>query len=150
MDQVRPVLLAATLDHCLTVPAAMGSLAGTRSGKRSSFGVAWWRNRAVVSARRTPPGPADGVPHVGGVLRTPGAEHLEVDILLESLEQPLPAAQHERRGGDRELVYYSRRKTSDLVVGGPWPDDGSINGTEAASWMRSGHLTITSPTPMNA
>ena len=26
MDQVRPVLLAATLDHCLTVPAAMGIL----------------------------------------------------------------------------------------------------------------------------
>jgi hypothetical protein len=53
------------------------------------------------------PGPPDGVPHVGCVLRTPSAEHLEVDILLESLEQPLPAAQHERRGGDRELVYYS-------------------------------------------
>src|SRR4029453_11163168 len=47
------------------------------------------------------PGPPDGVPHVGCVLRTPSAEHLEVDILLESLEQPLPAAQHERRGGDR-------------------------------------------------
>ncbi len=31
MDEVRPDLLAATLDHCLTVPAAMGILAGTRS-----------------------------------------------------------------------------------------------------------------------
>jgi hypothetical protein len=35
MDEVRPDLLAATLDRCLTVPAAMGILAGTRSGKRS-------------------------------------------------------------------------------------------------------------------
>ena len=56
------------------------------------------------------PGPLDGVPHVGGVLRAPRTQYLEVEVLLESLEQPLPATQHERRGGDRELVYYSRRK----------------------------------------
>ena len=56
-------------------------------------------------------------PLEGGVLRTPSAEHLEVDILLESLEQPLPAAQNERRGGDRELVYYSRCETLADQVG---------------------------------
>ena len=52
----------------------------------------------------------DGVPHMGGVLRAPGAKHLEVEVLLESLEQPLPATQHERCGGDRELVDHTRRK----------------------------------------
>src|SRR5215207_1351928 len=62
------------------------------------------------------PGP-HGVPHVGGVLRTPSAKHLEVDILLESLEQPLPAAQHKRRGGDRELVDHARRETLADQVG---------------------------------
>jgi hypothetical protein len=41
MDEVRPDLLAATLDRCLTVPAAMGILAGTRSGKRSSSRMTW-------------------------------------------------------------------------------------------------------------
>ena len=52
----------------------------------------------------------DGVPHVGGVLRAPGAKHLEVEVLLESLEQPLPATQHQRCGGNRELVDHTRRK----------------------------------------
>jgi hypothetical protein len=28
------------------------------AAERSSFGVAWWRNRAVVTARRTPARPA--------------------------------------------------------------------------------------------
>ena len=38
------------------------------------------------------PGPPDDVPNVGGVLRTPSAKHLEVDVLLESFEQPFSAA----------------------------------------------------------
>ena len=74
------------------------------------------------------PGPPDGVPNVGGVLRTPGAEHLEVEVLLESLEQPLPATQHERRGGDRELVYYSRRETLADQVGATTEGDPAVAG----------------------
>src|SRR5829696_4939431 len=74
------------------------------------------------------PGPHDGVPHVGGVLRTPSAEHLEIEILLESLEQPLPAAQHERRDGDRELIYYSRRQTLTDQVGATIKGDPAVAG----------------------
>jgi hypothetical protein len=36
------------------------------------------------------PGPPGGVPHVGGVLRTPSAEHLEVDILLDPSNSRFP------------------------------------------------------------
>ena len=82
------------------------------------------------------PGALDGVPHVGGVLRTPSAKHLEVDILLESLEQPLPAAQHERRGGDRELVYYSRRETLADQVGATTEGDPAVAGELARLHQR--------------
>src|SRR5262245_9727404 len=54
---------------------------------------------------------------MGGVLRTPGAEHLEVEILLESLEQPLPATEDNRRGGDRKLVDHTRRQALANQVG---------------------------------
>jgi hypothetical protein len=64
--------------------------------------------------------------HNGGVLRTPSAEHLEVDILLESLEQPLPDAQHERRGGDRELIRYARRETLADQVGATTQGDPAV------------------------
>src|SRR5688572_25536150 len=74
------------------------------------------------------PGRLDGVPHVGGVLRTPSAEHLEVEVLLESVEQPLPATQHERCGGDRELVYYSRRETLADQVGATTEGDPTVAG----------------------
>src|SRR5262245_44801795 len=47
---------------------------------------------------------------MGGVSRTPGADHLEVEILLKSLEQPLPGTEDNRRGGDRELVDHTRRQ----------------------------------------
>ena len=61
---------------------------------------------AVVTAWRTSAalGPLDGVPHVGGVRRAPHAQHLEVEVLLEALEQPLAATQHHRRRRDGELV----------------------------------------------
>jgi hypothetical protein len=63
------------------------------------------------------PGALDGVPHMGGVLRTPAAEYLEVEILLESLEQPLPSPEDNRHGGDRELVDHTRRQALANQVG---------------------------------
>src|SRR5512133_1483194 len=102
----------------------------------SSFGVASWRNRGSSVRGVLMPGPPDGVPHVGGVLRTPGAEHLEVDILLESLEQPLPAAQHERRGGDRELVDHARHETLADQVGTTTEGDPAVTGELARLQQR--------------
>jgi hypothetical protein len=74
------------------------------------------------------PGPLDGVPHVGGVLRAPGAKHLKVEVLLESLEQPLPATQHKRCGGDRELVDHARRETLADQVGATTEGDPTVAG----------------------
>src|SRR5687767_15700997 len=82
------------------------------------------------------PSALDGVPHVGGVLRAPGAKHLEVEVLLESLEQPLPAAQHKRRGGDRELVYYSRRETLADQIGATTKGDPAVAGELARLHQR--------------
>ena len=72
------------------------------------------------------PGPPNGVPHVRGVLRAPGAKHLEVDVLLESLEQPLPATQHERCGGDRD---HARREALADEVGTATEGDPAATGT---------------------
>src|SRR4029453_17202247 len=81
-------------------------------------------------------GPPDGVPNVGGVLRTPSAEHLEVDILLEYLEQPLPAPQHGRRGGDRGLASSSRRETLADQVGATTEGDPAVAGELARLQQR--------------
>src|SRR4029453_12299104 len=81
-------------------------------------------------------GPPDGVPNVGGVLRTPSAAPLGVDILREPPAQPLPAAQHERRGGDRELVYYSRRETLADQVGATTEGDPAVAGELARLHQR--------------
>jgi hypothetical protein len=103
----------------------------------SSFSVASWHNRAAVSAGVLLSGRPDGVPHVGGVLRTPSATHVEVEVLLESLEQPLPATQHDRRGGDRELVYHSCRKTLADQVGATTEGDPAV-ATELARLQQRG------------
>src|SRR5215203_6826632 len=82
------------------------------------------------------PGALDGVPHVGGVLRAPGAKHLEVKVLLESLEQPLPATQHERCGGDRELVDHARREALADQVGTATEGDPGVAGELACLQQR--------------
>jgi len=82
------------------------------------------------------PGAPDGVPHVSGVLRTPSAKHLEVEVLLESLEQPLPATQHERWGGDRELVDHARRKALADQVGTTTEGDPAVAGELACQQQR--------------
>src|SRR3954453_9906058 len=106
------------------------------SGRGSSFGVASWRTGRSSVRGVLLPGPPDGVPHVGGVLRTPSAQHLELDILLESLEQPLPFAQHKRRSGDRELVYSSRRETLADQVGATTEGDPAVAGELARLHQR--------------
>src|SRR5829696_1741869 len=82
------------------------------------------------------PGTLDGVPHVGGVLRAPGAKHLEVEVLLESLEQALPATQHERCGGDRELVDHARREALADQVGTFTEGDPAVAGEFACFQQR--------------
>jgi len=74
------------------------------------------------------PGAFDGVLHVGGVLRVPGSEYLEVQVVCESLEQALLGTQHERRRGDRELVD-QRAARSMFGIPETWDGIGRTAGT---------------------
>src|SRR5215207_2300932 len=118
--------------HCSSARVVRMAIAtsGTTTPKpRSSFwSPSWRRPRRSSLHGGLLPGALDGVPHVGGVLRAPGAKHLEVEVLLESLEQPLPAAQHKRRGGDRELVDHARRETLADQVGATTKENPAVAG----------------------
>src|SRR5215207_569754 len=103
----------------------------------SSFASPSWRRPGRSSLHGgLLTGALNGVPHVGGVLRAPGAKQLEVEVLLESLEQPLPATQHERRGGDRELVDHARRKALADQVGATTEGDPAVAGELARLHQR--------------
>ena len=119
---------AADVIHALASPEVYGLLVLDREWSGERYEPGSHRRSPTSCSRREDRSAPEGVVHVRGVGRRPDLADLEVEVLVEAVEERLAGTEHDRRGGDDELVDVARGDGLADDVGAPADRDVAVAG----------------------